>query len=208
MHRPLLWSYSLIPYRFQWRIQGEPNRPPPPPLFGRSAAPAPLFFFFFFWPILANFRARHRGIWIPAPPPPPLSQILDPPLVFTKSYVTWSPGKWNPAEHRPIRAIVQWLCWGWGLLGYDYKRRVISNNKFTNIRIIVFCFLVFCIIAYLIFVMIVWFCSIKIERFKKMFSINTPTTALKLFSLISWVILSNSVTVESKSKYFWWFGFF
>ena len=26
------------------------------------------------------FRARHRGIWIPAPPPPPFSQILDPPL--------------------------------------------------------------------------------------------------------------------------------
>ena len=48
----------------QWRIQGGggPNRPRPP----------------FFWPIfvfLADFCyywARHRGIWIPGPPPPPL----------------------------------------------------------------------------------------------------------------------------------------
>ena len=46
---------------------------------GAESAAAPPFFgrFLFFWPILADFLARHRGIWIPGPP---FSQILDPPL--------------------------------------------------------------------------------------------------------------------------------
>ena len=50
---------------------GGPNRPRPP-LFSAD--------FCFFWPILADFRARNRGIWITGPP---FSQILDPPLTCT-----------------------------------------------------------------------------------------------------------------------------
>ena len=67
---------------------------------------------------------------------------------------------WTKTTMKIVLAIL------WDNMG-KYSIEASYFHESLNHFFFFFFFLVFCIIAYLIFVMIVWFCSIKIERKKK-----------------------------------------